>query len=66
MLQNQELMYSFIGIFVGMGLYELLKAIADKIRHRAFVEELKNFTKNKFIKSGFKITIEKDDNITPA
>lgn len=48
-----------IGIFIGMGLYEIMKAIANKIQKRAFATELKKLTENNFIDTEFKIIIER-------
>jgi len=55
----KDIIYIFIGVFCGMGIYEILKAVSEKIRHQALHEELKKFIGSKLLDEGLKITIEK-------
>jgi len=68
---NQELMRSFttfISVFIGMGLYQILCAIAIKIKKQALSEELNKLADNPIlnIKSvgvkGFSVSITKNEN----
>ena len=50
-----------IGLLIGFGLYDILKSIALKIRHKALQAELDELSKSPILKNGFKITLEKVD-----
>lgn len=61
-MNNSSLIAILIGIFVGQGLYELLKVWANKIKKHSLAEEIISISKNPIIQNkGFSITIEKNE-----
>lgn len=54
-----DIIIMFVAVFSGMGIYEILKAISEKIRKQAFYTELKKFTTSKFLdEKNHEITIK--------
>jgi hypothetical protein len=60
-MDNWTITFIIIGIFIGEGISAILKSWAEKIHNEAFVNEITKLTKTRLLHSGFKLTVEKDE-----